>query len=99
MAQHGVFGVADEGFDLQVLLDPTEKNLDLPAFLVDIGDRLGRQFEMVGEKDIASAGGGVKVSDAAQGNGAFLGLGAGQPDSLVRDQALVLLTSRHASTS
>jgi len=90
LGQHGVFRVADEGLDLQALLDETEKDLDLPAFFGNVGDGLGRQF-VVGEKDIASAGGGVTVSDAAQGNGAFLGLGAGQPDSLVRDQALVFI--------
>ena len=86
--QHRVFRVADEGLDLQVLLDAAEEDLDLPAFFVAVGDGLGRQLEMVGEKDVAPAGGGVLVGDAAQGNGAFLGLGAGQPDGLVRVQAL-----------
>ena len=65
LGQHGVFRVADEGFDLQVLLDEAEEDLDLPAFFVDVSDGLGRQFEMVGEKDIAPAGGGVPVGDAA----------------------------------
>ena len=91
LGQHGVFRVADEGLDFQVLLDEAEEDLDLPAFFVDIGDGLGRQLEMVGEKDIALAGGGVAVSDAAQGNGAFLGFGAGHPDGLVRDQALLFI--------
>ena len=74
MREHGILGVADEGLDFQVLLDEAEEDLDLPAFFVDIGDGLGRQLELVGEKDIALAGGGVAASDAAQGNGAFLGL-------------------------
>ena len=73
LGQHGVFRVADEGLDLQVLLDEAEEDLDLPAFLVDVGDGLGRQLKMVGEKDVALAGGGVPVGDAAQGNEAFLG--------------------------
>ena len=77
LGEHGVFRVADEGFDFQILLDEAEKNLDLPAFFVDVGNGLGRQFEMVGEEDIAPAGGGVQVGDAAQENGAILGLGAG----------------------
>ena len=47
LGQHGVFRVADEGLDLQVLLDETEEDLDLPAFFVDLGDGLGRQLEMV----------------------------------------------------
>ena len=71
LGQHGVFRVADEGLDLQVLLDEAEEDLDLPAFFVDIGDGLGRQLEMVGEKDIAPAGGGVPEGDAPQGNWAF----------------------------
>jgi len=95
LGQHGVFRVADESLDLQVLLDETEEDLDLPAFFVDVGDGLGdglgRQFKMVSEKDIASASGGVAVSDVAQGNGAFLGFGPGQPDGLVGDQSLIFI--------
>jgi len=83
LAHHRVFRVADEGLDLQVLLDEAEEDLDLPAFFVDVSDGLGRQLEMVGEKDVALAGGGVPVGDAAQGNEAFLGFGASQPDGLV----------------
>ena len=65
LGQHRVFRVADEGLDLQVLLDEAEEDLDLPAFFVAVGDGLGRQLEMVGEKDIAPARGGVPVGDAA----------------------------------
>ena len=72
MAHHGVLRVADEGLDLQILLDPAEEDLDLPALLVDIGDGLGRQPEMVGEKHVTLAGGGVLVNDAAQGLRALL---------------------------
>ena len=50
MAHHGVLGVADEGLDLQILLDEAEENLDLPALLVDVGDGLGREFEMLVRK-------------------------------------------------
>ena len=86
LGQHGVFRVANEGLDLQVLLDEAEEDFDLPAFFVDVDDGLGRQLKMVGEKDVALAGGGVLVGDAAQGNEAFLGFGACQPDSLVGEQ-------------
>jgi hypothetical protein len=65
LGQHGILRVTDECLDLQVLLDESEKDLDLPTFFVDIGDGLGRQLEMVGEKDIALTGGGVQVGDAA----------------------------------
>ena len=88
MAQHGIFGVADKGLDFQVLFDEAEKDFDLPAFLIDIGDGLGRQLKMVGEKDIAPAGGGVPVGNAPQGNGTFLGL---KPDGLVGEQALLFI--------
>jgi len=41
-----------EGFDFQVLLDPFEEQLDLQAFFVDRGNRLGRQTEVIGQEDI-----------------------------------------------
>ena len=41
MAHHGVFGVADECFNFQVLLDEAEKDFNLPAFLIDIANSLG----------------------------------------------------------
>ena len=66
MGPHGVFRVAD-GLDPQVLFDEAEEDLDLPAFFVDIGDGLGRQLEMVGEKDRAPAGGGIPVNAKAPG--------------------------------
>ena len=46
---------------------------------------------MVGEKDVALAGGGVPIGDAAQGNEAFLGFGAGQPDGLAGEQPLAFI--------
>ena len=59
MGPHGVFQVVDDGLDPQVLLDEAEEDLGLPVFLVDIGDGLGRQLEMVGEKARAPTGGGI----------------------------------------
>ena len=91
LSQHGVFRVTDEGLYLQVLLDESEEDLDLPAFFVDVGDGFGRQLEMVGEKDIAPAGGGVPVGDSAQRNEAFLGFGTGQLDGLVGEQPLAFI--------
>ena len=88
LAQHGVFRIADKGLDPQVLLDEAKENFDLPAFFIDIGDGLGRQLEMVGEKDVAPAGGAVPVGDTAQGHGAFL---ACESDGLVGEQARLFL--------
>lgn len=44
--QEGVEAGADEGFDFQVLLQGLEKDLYLPAILVDGGDGRGGEFEM-----------------------------------------------------
>jgi hypothetical protein len=38
LSHDGVGRIADKGLDFQVLLDPTEKDLYLPAFFVDVGD-------------------------------------------------------------
>jgi hypothetical protein len=37
-----------KGFDLQVLLEPFEKELHLPAAFINISDGFGRQMEVVG---------------------------------------------------
>ena len=39
---YGILAGAEELADLQRLLDPAEEQLDLPAGLIKIGDRLGR---------------------------------------------------------
>ena len=48
---HRVFGRAEEMFDAQVLLDPFEKQFDLPALFVKGSDGRGWQYEIVGEED------------------------------------------------
>ena len=45
---HGVFGVSPEPFDAQMLLDPFEKQLHLPAVTVKQCDILGLEIEVVG---------------------------------------------------
>ena len=87
MAHHGVLGVADEGLDLQILLDPAKEYLDLPALLVDIGDGLGYQPEVVGKEHINLVGFGVLVNDATQRLGAFSGFRAGKLDGLIGHQS------------
>ena len=42
---------ADKGFDLQVLLEGLEEQLDLPALLVNGSDGGGAKLEMIGQKD------------------------------------------------
>src|SRR5215212_4743565 len=51
----GVGVAAEEGPDLEMLLDPSEQQLDLPAHFVEAADVDGRALEVVGEEgDFAS---------------------------------------------
>ena len=46
----GIFRGAEKSLDAQVLLDPFEKQLHLPAALVELCNGQRRQIEIVGEK-------------------------------------------------
>ncbi len=46
----GVGVAAEEGPDLEMLLDPSEQQLDLPTCLVEAADLDGGAFEVVGEE-------------------------------------------------
>ena len=46
--QHGIFRNALECFNFQVLLDPLEKEFDLPAAAVEFGHLQGRKVQAVG---------------------------------------------------
>ena len=50
LCQHCVLVGAEEGLDLQMLLDPLEEQLHLPTPFVQIGDSLRREIEAVGEE-------------------------------------------------
>jgi hypothetical protein len=50
LRQYRVVRSTHERFDLEMLLDPFEKDLDLPAFFVDECDRCGGQLPVVREK-------------------------------------------------
>lgn len=50
LAHDGVFVGANEAFDLQVLLDFLEEELDLPAFLVQRRNLLRFQIHIVGQE-------------------------------------------------
>ncbi len=47
----GVGRCAVKGFDSQMLLDPAEEELHLPALLVNIGDGYGRNGKDIGQVD------------------------------------------------
>ena len=61
-----VLAVAQKLLDAQVLLDPLEKQLDLPTTFVQSGNGHGRQACVVGQKDQRLLGDGVFESDTAQ---------------------------------
>ena len=63
---------ADETFDLELLLDGFEKEFDLPAVFIDLGDGGGRPCEVVGQEHNDFAGFRVFGPDAAQTLGEFL---------------------------
>ncbi len=46
----GVLGATEEDLDSQVLLDPPEEELDLPARLVELGDGKSGKPEIVAEE-------------------------------------------------
>jgi len=82
-----VFGCANKGFDFQVLLDAFEEQFDLPAGLIDIGNRLGGKMEIIGQKHIVLAGFRVTEADPAQRTRARLCIGAGDENCLIAGQA------------
>ena len=76
-----------------MLLDPLEEQLDLPAALVELGDREGRQCEVVGQEDEAPVQFGIVEPDAPQPLGVILaGIEAVQADGLIAVQPVALST-------
>ena len=83
----GVLAGPEERFDAQVLLDPLEEQLDVPAALVERGDGGGREPEMVGQKDEDLAGFQVAEADSSQlGRVELLAAGSFEADNLVTPQ-------------
>src|SRR5258708_10452921 len=85
---NAILGSPVEGFDPQMLLDPFEKELDLPAAAVQFGDRKRGQDEIVGQEDEGLGGFRILKADAAQrGLEAPVRVEAREDDTLVADQA------------
>src|SRR5690625_45375 len=84
---HGVLACAIEALDSQVLLDPLEEQLDLPALPIQRGDGERGQLEVVGQKDQRLGAFGVAQADAAQVQRVMLGgVNAVERDGLIADQ-------------
>ena len=64
LGEHGVFAVTKEALDLEVVLNPFEEKLDLPAFFIDLGDGLRREMKDVGEKDVVFVALEIALPDA-----------------------------------
>ena len=90
-----IFRVAPKGFDIQMLLDPFEKQLNLPALFIKhcnifcadikrIGDVCKRAFELLGI-----------IHNSAKFPGVFLlGLIAGKFNDLVTDDTVIVFNKR-----
>ena len=81
---HGVLGSSEERLDPQVLLDPPEKEFDLPPLLVEQGDALRGKRKIVGQENQFLLVLDVEESDATEFVGVMLGrVDARQHDGLV----------------
>src|ERR1022692_1287542 len=80
-----------------MLFDPLEKQFDLPATLVKLGDDERGQKQMVGEKDENLVGCGVVVANTPQGLGIGLGrIKAFQTNGLIATQTRRLVDGKCA---
>ncbi len=83
-----ILAVADKSLDTQMLLDPLEKQFDLPSLLVQCGDGQRGQRRIVGQEYQRLAGFRVFETDAPQLFGvAFRGLETVQRDELIADDS------------
>ena len=89
LRQDSVFGGSQKRLDLQVLLDPLEEKLHLPARLVNGSDGRGGEVEIVGEELVGDVGLRIMESDQAKGLiVSFPRRRACQTDGFVMKQAL-----------
>jgi hypothetical protein len=62
---YGVFAVAEEAANAQVLLDPFEEQLDPPTASVEVGDGARGNVEVIGQEEERLAAFRVAIADAA----------------------------------
>ena len=76
-----------EGFDMQMLLDPLEKDLNLPPFTVEFGNGNRIQSEVVGQEAIDSAVSKVLIDNKSEIVGILPGsVVSSKPDCLIGDK-------------
>lgn len=73
------------------MLDPLEEQLDLPAGLVDSGDRARSKPEVVGQEHEVLAGFGIAIANPPQRDRAASRFAAVHLDGLVAGQAQLLV--------
>ena len=84
MRLHGVLGGAVKRLDAQILFDPFEEQLDLPAATIKLRDGQRRQVEIVGQEDQVLVVFGIVEFDTPQVLRVILGLVvSGQRNGLV----------------
>ncbi len=88
----GVFGGTVEGFDAQMLLDPSKEQLDLPTALIELGNGEWGQEKIVGQKHQPFLARSIVVTNSAKALGiAAFGNGIVERDNLVRSKAAPLV--------
>ena len=88
MGFDSVLGGAEEDFDTKMLLDPFEKQLDLPPAAIKLGDGERWQGKIVGEKDQSLACVWVFEADATQrGVEVLARVEAGEHNGLIANQS------------
>ena len=91
----GINGLPIKRFDSQVLLNPFEEQLDLPAAFVVLADPGGTAIGDVGQKNNMLLAVGINQTYTSQSlRITILGLGAGQSDDLIALQAGVWIDRR-----
>ncbi len=98
LSLYGVFGCTVERFDAQVLFDPFEEQLHLPAAFVELRDGQWRKRKIVGQEDVVFFVFGIEVTDAPKGIGIFFGcFGTLEDDRLIAAYARRLVDSSVSS--
>ena len=87
---HGIFGLAPESFDTEMLLDPFEEKLHLPAVAVKQSDVLSREIEVVGVVNERTSEVSGIVNDSPNWRRIVVEIAfAGETDGLIKKHAIL----------
>ena len=89
---HGIFGLAPEPFDAEMLLDPLEEKLHLPAVAVKQCDVLGIEIEVVGVVNERTSEVSGIINDPPDLRRIVVEIAfASEPDGLVKEHAVLAI--------